>query len=145
MACSFASETAAQPPGHALDFLNAGSGRYGRPAWAVWIARWNVRRRYARLLAAVFFVGALHAQAGQQPAAPATAQPQMTTLKSTFIPGDKAIFFDDFTDMTPDSAPLHFKVRGPAPELSEGGGIRQFSVSRVDFPQSDRSSQEFHV
>ena len=28
-----------------------------------------------------------------------SAQPEMTTLKATFVPGDKTIFFDDFTDM----------------------------------------------
>lgn len=70
------------------------------------------------------------AQTGQDPAPPATAQPELTTLKSTFIPGDKTIFFDDFTDMTADSAPPHFKVRGAAPELLEGGGIRQLTISQ---------------
>lgn len=68
------------------------------------------------------------AQTGQDSGAPASAQPEMTTLKSTFVPGDKTIFFDDFTDMTADSAPPHFKVRGAAPELREGGGIRQLSI-----------------
>jgi len=87
-------------------------------------------RRFAWLAAALFLAGAALAQTGREPAAPATAQPEMTTLKSTFIPGDKTIFFDDFTDMTADSAPPHFKIRGAAPELSEGGGIRQLSISQ---------------
>ena len=87
-------------------------------------------KRYAWLPAALFLAGALLAQTGQEPTATATAQPEMTALKSTFVPGDKTIFFDDFTDMTADSAPPHFKVRGAAPELSEGGGIRQLSIGQ---------------
>ena len=54
----------------------------------------------------------------------------MTTLKSTFIPGDKTLFYDDFTDMSADDAPPHFKVRGSAPELKAGGGIRQLSITQ---------------
>ena len=87
-------------------------------------------KRYAWFIAALLFTGVFWAQTGQDPAAPATAQPQMTTLKSTFVPGDKTIFYDDFTDMTADSAPPHFKIRGAAPELSEGGGLRQLSISQ---------------
>ena len=70
-----------------------------------------------------------------EPAAPpqeagATAQPEMTTLKSTFIPGDKTLFFDDFTDMTADDAPPHFKVRGSAPALRAAGNIRQLTITQ---------------
>lgn len=59
-----------------------------------------------------------------------TAQPEMTTLKSAFIPGDKTIFYDDFTDMTADEPPPHFKVRGAAPELQAAGEIRQLKISK---------------
>ena len=52
----------------------------------------------------------------------------MTTLKSTFVPGEKTLFYDDFTDMAAGDAPAHFKVRGATAELQEGGGIRQFAV-----------------
>jgi OOP family OmpA-OmpF porin len=55
-------------------------------------------------------------------------QPQLSTLKSTFIPGEKTIFYDDFTDMDPDDAPPHFKVRGAAPELRGAGNTRQLTV-----------------
>ena len=58
-----------------------------------------------------------------------TAQPEMTTLKSAFIPGDKTIFYDDFTDMTAGDPPPHFKVRGAAPELQAAGDVRQLKVS----------------
>jgi OOP family OmpA-OmpF porin len=55
-------------------------------------------------------------------------QPEMTSLKSTFVPGDKTIFYDDFTDMSADDAPPHFKVRGAAPELRAGGNVRQLTI-----------------
>jgi OmpA-OmpF porin, OOP family len=55
-------------------------------------------------------------------------QPEMTTLKSTFVPGDKTIFYDDFTDMSADDAPPHFKVRGAAPELRAAGSVRQLTM-----------------
>ena len=64
----------------------------------------------------------------QQPAA--AAQPEMTTLKSTFVPGEKTLFYDDFSDMTADDAPPHFKVRGAAPELRAAGNIRQLTVTQ---------------
>ena len=64
------------------------------------------------------------------PAQEPTAQPEMTTLKSAFIPGDKTIFYDDFTDMSADSAPPHFKVRGAAPELKTAGSIRQLTITQ---------------
>jgi outer membrane protein OmpA-like peptidoglycan-associated protein len=54
----------------------------------------------------------------------------MTTLKSTFVPGEKTIFYDDFTDMSAGDAPAHFKVRGAAPELKAGGNIRQLTVTQ---------------
>lgn len=59
-----------------------------------------------------------------------STQPEMTTLKSTFIPGEKTIFYDDFTDMSAGDAPPHFKVRGAAPELQAAGDIRQLTVSQ---------------
>jgi outer membrane protein OmpA-like peptidoglycan-associated protein len=64
----------------------------------------------------------------EQPAASASQQPQLSTLKSTFIPGEKTIFYDDFTDMGPDDAPPHFKVRGAALELRASGNIRQLTA-----------------
>ena len=57
-----------------------------------------------------------------------TPQPEFTTLKSAFVPGDKTVFYDDFTDMQPDSPPPHFKVRGAAPELQAAGDLRQLTV-----------------
>ncbi|HEX6976469.1 MAG TPA: OmpA family protein [Vicinamibacterales bacterium] len=65
------------------------------------------------------------------PAAQAPApskQPQFTTLKADFVPGEKTIFFDDFTDMTAGDPPLHFKSRGAAPELRASGDARQLTI-----------------
>jgi outer membrane protein OmpA-like peptidoglycan-associated protein len=68
------------------------------------------------------------ASAQASTSAAASQQPELSTLKSTFIPGEKTIFYDDFTDMGPDDAPPHFKVRGPAPELRGAGNTRQLTV-----------------
>jgi OOP family OmpA-OmpF porin len=65
--------------------------------------------------------------AAQAPPA-SSQQPELTALKSTFIPGEKTIFYDDFSDMGPDDAPPHFKVRGAAPELRAAGSTRQLTV-----------------
>jgi OOP family OmpA-OmpF porin len=61
---------------------------------------------------------------------PGAGQPEMTTLKATFIPGDKTLFYDDFTDMTADDAPPHFKIRGAAPELRSAGSVRQLTATQ---------------
>jgi OmpA-OmpF porin, OOP family len=81
-----------------------------------------------RWLPAVISVAGWMAAAAQAAPQAGSAQPEMTTLKSTFVPGEKTIFYDDFTDMGAGDAPPHFKVRGAAPELQEGGGIRQLAV-----------------
>jgi outer membrane protein OmpA-like peptidoglycan-associated protein len=49
-------------------------------------------------------------------------------LKDDFIPGEKVILYDDFTDMAPDEAPPHWKVRGPAVTLLASGALRQLNV-----------------
>lgn len=59
-------------------------------------------------------------------AAPATGgQPDFTALKDEFIPGSRILLYDDFTDMSPDEAPPHWKVRGASLTLMAAGGIRQ--------------------
>jgi outer membrane protein OmpA-like peptidoglycan-associated protein len=64
---------------------------------------------------------------GQQ-AAGGAQQPELTVVKADFMPGEKTIFYDDFSDMAAGDAPSHFKVRGPAPELRVGGGIHQLTA-----------------
>jgi outer membrane protein OmpA-like peptidoglycan-associated protein len=62
-------------------------------------------------------------------AAPAVgSQPDFTALKDDFIPGEKVILYDDFTDMAPDEAPPHWKVRGNAVTLLASGALRQLNV-----------------
>jgi OOP family OmpA-OmpF porin len=76
-------------------------------------------------------------QAPAQPAAPAAAvqatktssQPNLTEVKSDFVPGEKTIFFDDFSDMAGDEPPPHWKVRGGSFALKTGEGIRQLTTS----------------
>jgi OOP family OmpA-OmpF porin len=76
-------------------------------------------------LAAYGSGSAAFAQTAETP----TAQPSLVTLKADFIPGDKTLFYDDFTDMEPDAAPPHWKVRGGSFALQEGSGFRQFTVT----------------
>ena len=109
--------------------------------------------RNASLSCALIVTASLQAGAVGKPLAPtappqeasAAAQPEMTTLKSTFIPGDKTLFFDDFTDMTPDDAPPHFKVRGAAPVLKASGNVRQLTVTQRGslFPNITSLPQNF--
>lgn len=53
------------------------------------------------------------------------AQPDFTTVKIDFVPGEKTIFFDDFSDMGMDEPPPHWKVRGNAVELRAMGPVRE--------------------
>jgi len=57
-----------------------------------------------------------------------SAQPDLTTVKADFIPGDKTIFYDDFTDMAGDEPPPHWKVRDGSVALKVGAGIRQLTI-----------------
>jgi outer membrane protein OmpA-like peptidoglycan-associated protein/curli biogenesis system outer membrane secretion channel CsgG len=66
------------------------------------------------------------------PANVASGQPDLTVVKSEFIPGDKVVFADDFSDMAGDEAPPHWKVRGGMAELRQGGGIRQLTIHGDD-------------
>ncbi len=85
----------------------------------------------ALLSFALIFMGWYGAPvASCQSQAPAAAQPEFTTLKADFVPGEKTIFYDDFTDMGPGDAPPHFKVRGAAPELRASGAIRQLTITQ---------------
>jgi outer membrane protein OmpA-like peptidoglycan-associated protein len=56
-------------------------------------------------------------------------QPNLTAVKSDFVPGDKLILYDDFTDMRGDEPPPHWKVRGGTAELRTDGQIRQLTLS----------------
>jgi OOP family OmpA-OmpF porin len=40
-----------------------------------------------------------------------------------FVPGEKAVFYDDYTDMAKGAAPPHWKVRGGAAKLNPAGRL----------------------
>lgn len=61
--------------------------------------------------------------------AAAPGQPDLVAVKAEFVPGDKTFFFDDFTDMTGEDAPPHWKVRGGTAELRKAEDIRQLTVN----------------
>lgn len=58
-----------------------------------------------------------------------SAQPNFTSLKDEFMPGENTLFYDDFTDMAAGDAPPHFKVRGASPDLMAAGDIRQLTLN----------------
>lgn len=74
------------------------------------------------------------APAGAAEQASGSVQPDLTAVKSEFIPGDKALLVDDFSDMAGDEPPPHWKVRGGTAELRKGEGVRQltFTARRSD-------------
>jgi outer membrane protein OmpA-like peptidoglycan-associated protein/curli biogenesis system outer membrane secretion channel CsgG len=61
-----------------------------------------------------------------------TGQPIFTALKAEFVPGDKVILFDNFSDMAGDEPPPHWKVRGGTAELRAAGDLRQLAVNGQD-------------
>jgi OmpA-OmpF porin, OOP family len=86
------------------------------------------------IVLALLCIAAVQVQgtAAQAQNAPATAavsgQPDLTEVKSDFVPGEKTLFYDDFSDMTGDEPPPHWKVRGGSVALKTGAGIRQLEA-----------------
>jgi OmpA-OmpF porin, OOP family len=78
-------------------------------------------------------VSSAPAAAPAQATAPAAAnsggQPNLVAAKIDFIPGEKTIFFDDFSDMGSDEPPPHWRLRGDAVELRKGGNIRELTAT----------------
>jgi hypothetical protein len=85
-------------------------------------------RRITSLFVPAAFA-AFIALAGAAPSsaqAAATDQPQMKSAAIEFVPGEKTIFFDDFSDMEAETPPPHWKVRDGKVELRTGGARRSF-------------------
>ncbi len=61
--------------------------------------------------------------------AQAGGQPDLVAVKSDFVPGDKVLLYDDFSDMVGNEPPPHWKVRGGTAELRTGGGVRQITMT----------------
>ncbi len=59
----------------------------------------------------------------------AGGQPDLAAVKAEFVPGDKVILYDDFSDMEGDEPPPHWKVRGGTAELRVGDGTRQLTMT----------------
>ena len=87
---------------------------------------------------------AANASAATPPSAPSTSggsqpisakaapggQPELKATKIEFIPGERTVFFDDFSDMVEDEPPPHWKVREGTVELRTGGGIRELYADK---------------
>ncbi len=65
--------------------------------------------------------------AGPAPAPVAAGgdQPQFSTVRIDFVPGERAVFFDDFSDAAQDEPPPHWKVRGKPVEIRVAGNIHE--------------------
>jgi outer membrane protein OmpA-like peptidoglycan-associated protein len=66
--------------------------------------------------------------AGNVPSAGASGQPDLRAVKIDFLPGEKAVFYDDFSDMAQDEPPPHWKLRDGRVELRTGGDARQLTT-----------------
>jgi outer membrane protein OmpA-like peptidoglycan-associated protein len=69
------------------------------------------------------------APAAGTPPPQAGGQPDLVAVKADFVPGDKVILYDDFSDMEGDEPPPHWKVRGGTAELRVGEGVRQLTMT----------------
>jgi outer membrane protein OmpA-like peptidoglycan-associated protein len=59
-------------------------------------------------------------------------QPELKSAKIEFLPGERTIFLDDFSDMAQDEPPPHWKVRDGKVDLKIGGNVRElFSAEGV--------------
>jgi outer membrane protein OmpA-like peptidoglycan-associated protein len=68
--------------------------------------------------------------AGATPAAPAGAsaggsEPQFKSINIDFVPGERTIFYDDFSDMAQDQPPPHWRLRGGTVNLLIAGDVRE--------------------
>lgn len=64
----------------------------------------------------------------QPPSATAGGEPNLVATKIDFVPGEKTVFYDDFSDMPPGEPPPHWKVRDGHVDLLMGGGVRALSI-----------------
>ena len=109
------------------------------------IARTPAAGAPASVVAASPVAPAAAAQLAPASAASPATQPDFTALKDDFIPGEKVLLYDDFTDMAPDEAPPHWKVRGASLALMQAGGIRQITANQKTMltPMIEKFPQNF--
>jgi OmpA-OmpF porin, OOP family len=72
-----------------------------------------------------------------------TAQPDLKAVKIDFIPGEKTVYFDDFSDMAEDEPPPHWRLRDGKVELRKGEGIRQMTTVCPGKPSLNSESFTF--
>jgi len=58
-------------------------------------------------------------------AAVAGGQPEFKTLKIDFVPGERTVFYDDFSDMEQDEPPPHWRLRDGKVDLRIAGNVRE--------------------
>jgi hypothetical protein len=79
--------------------------------------------RAARMTLTAAFAAAAGLAPGAHAQTPAKGgQPDLTAVKIDYVPGERTVFFDDFSDMAPDEPPPHWKVREGTVALKIGGG-----------------------
>lgn len=69
------------------------------------------------------------------PAAPAGGgatgdQPNFSTVRIDFVPGERTVFYDDFSDMAQDEPPPHWRLRENPVELRVAGPVRELYASQ---------------
>jgi outer membrane protein OmpA-like peptidoglycan-associated protein len=89
----------------------------------------------ARVFGAAFFILAAVPAGTFAFAQSDTAQPELKSAKIEFVPGEKTLFFDDFSDMAQDEPPPHWKVRDGKVELKIGGNVRELYGAGDPAPQ----------
>jgi OmpA-OmpF porin, OOP family len=72
-----------------------------------------------------------------------TAQPDLKAVKIDFVPGEKTVYFDDFSDMAEDEPPPHWALRNGKVELRKGEGIRQMTTVCPGKPSLNSASFTF--
>ncbi len=94
----------------------------------------SLARAAAGVLLAAGLAGAMALMAPPTATAQQTAaaQPEMKAQKIDFVPGERTIFYDDFSDWDADSPPPHWRVRDGKAILRTGGGVNElFSTDTI--------------
>ena len=55
----------------------------------------------------------------------AGGQPDFKTVKIEFVPGERTVFYDDFSDMQQDEPPPHWRLRDGKVDLRVAGSVRE--------------------
>jgi OOP family OmpA-OmpF porin len=58
-------------------------------------------------------------------AASAGGQPDFKTVRIDFVPGERTVFYDDFSDMAQDEPPPHWRLRNGKVDLKVAGDVRE--------------------